>query len=303
MKKLNGFTLAEILITLGIVGVVAALTLPSLTVNVQQQKAGPALAKAINTLESSISTLLVTTQARSLATACGENLPRCLANNATSASVLSARTTYHNWDGSNAFTTEGNSGITTKDGISFIQIGELQSVNNIGLNRNRFNGEYYEVAIDVDGPYRGENTYGSDTFKVLVDTRGEVIPHGGDLYNTYTRPFAVAGANNIADLRLNNPHWRRTCNENGVIGTGASCTAAIVENGFKATYALKNGTDDSVETLDSNIVLPGIGSSVVPGTGGGGDNPGIKTPNWGSEIGTIQKKDDATEKLPNIYDY
>ena len=52
MKKiLKGFTLAEVLVTLTIVGVIAALTLPSLSLNVQKQQIGPALAKAINTLE------------------------------------------------------------------------------------------------------------------------------------------------------------------------------------------------------------------------------------------------------------
>ena len=50
MKK-NGFTLAEVLITLGIVGVIAALTIPSMTHNVSKQQVGPALAKGINSLE------------------------------------------------------------------------------------------------------------------------------------------------------------------------------------------------------------------------------------------------------------
>ena len=49
MKK--GFTLAEVLITLGIIGVVAALTLPTLTSNTQTAKIGPKLAKAASTFE------------------------------------------------------------------------------------------------------------------------------------------------------------------------------------------------------------------------------------------------------------
>jgi prepilin-type N-terminal cleavage/methylation domain-containing protein len=50
MKK-NGFTLAEVLITLGIIGVVAALTAPALVKNSGQAKIGPALAKFVNTFE------------------------------------------------------------------------------------------------------------------------------------------------------------------------------------------------------------------------------------------------------------
>lgn len=47
MKK-PGFTLAEVLITLGIIGIVAALTTPTLVQNAGTAQVGPALAKAIN---------------------------------------------------------------------------------------------------------------------------------------------------------------------------------------------------------------------------------------------------------------
>jgi prepilin-type N-terminal cleavage/methylation domain-containing protein len=49
MKK-NGFTLAEVLITLAIIGVVATLTLPALLTNTAEQQAKTALKKGINTL-------------------------------------------------------------------------------------------------------------------------------------------------------------------------------------------------------------------------------------------------------------
>ena len=49
MKK-NGFTLAEVLITLAIIGVVASLTLPALMANTQEQQAVTGFRKAMNTL-------------------------------------------------------------------------------------------------------------------------------------------------------------------------------------------------------------------------------------------------------------
>ena len=49
MKK-NGFTLAEVLITLAIIGVVATLTLPSLMANTNEQQAMTGFKKLINTL-------------------------------------------------------------------------------------------------------------------------------------------------------------------------------------------------------------------------------------------------------------
>ena len=50
MMKKNGFTLAEVLITLAIIGVVATLTLPALMTNTAEQQAKTALKKGINTL-------------------------------------------------------------------------------------------------------------------------------------------------------------------------------------------------------------------------------------------------------------
>lgn len=49
MKK-NGFTLAEVLITLAIIGVVATMTLPALMTNTGEQQAKTGLKKALNTL-------------------------------------------------------------------------------------------------------------------------------------------------------------------------------------------------------------------------------------------------------------
>ena len=53
MKK-NGFTLAEVLITLAIIGVVATMTLPALMTNTAEQQAKTGLKKAINTLTEGI---------------------------------------------------------------------------------------------------------------------------------------------------------------------------------------------------------------------------------------------------------
>ena len=53
MKKF-GFTLAEVLVTLGIIGVVAALTMPSLVSSTGSAKIGPSLAKFANSFENAM---------------------------------------------------------------------------------------------------------------------------------------------------------------------------------------------------------------------------------------------------------
>ena len=57
MKKF-GFTLAEVLITLGIIGVVAAITLPTLNSNTTMASIGPKLGKAVSVFEQANQALL-----------------------------------------------------------------------------------------------------------------------------------------------------------------------------------------------------------------------------------------------------
>ena len=54
MKKFTGFTLAEVLITLGIIGVVAALTLPSVINNYRKQELITRLKKSYTVINQSI---------------------------------------------------------------------------------------------------------------------------------------------------------------------------------------------------------------------------------------------------------
>lgn len=54
MNKFSGFTLSEVLITLGIIGVVAALTMPNLIVNYQKQQTVTQLKKAYSTVQQAL---------------------------------------------------------------------------------------------------------------------------------------------------------------------------------------------------------------------------------------------------------
>ncbi|MDO5436823.1 MAG: type II secretion system protein [bacterium] len=54
MRKSLGFTLAEVLITLAIIGVVAAMTIPSVIVNTNQSEFKTGLRKAVSVLNSSL---------------------------------------------------------------------------------------------------------------------------------------------------------------------------------------------------------------------------------------------------------
>ncbi len=55
MNKKSGFTLAEVLVTLMIIGVIAAMTIPSLMQNTQQQEYKAAYKKAVSMLNQAVS--------------------------------------------------------------------------------------------------------------------------------------------------------------------------------------------------------------------------------------------------------
>ena len=62
----KGFTLAEVLITLGIIGVVAAMTMPTLIQSANDAKVGPELANAVSTLSNAVDNFMQDNNATSL---------------------------------------------------------------------------------------------------------------------------------------------------------------------------------------------------------------------------------------------
>ena len=66
MKKLFGFTLAEVLVTLGIIGVVAALTTPTLVSNVKNKSYAAALKSTVGDLENAFAMAIADAKADNL---------------------------------------------------------------------------------------------------------------------------------------------------------------------------------------------------------------------------------------------
>ena len=196
MKK--GFTLAEVLLTLGIIGVVAAVTLPTLDISVKKQKVGPSLAKAINTLTNANRLALVQNDARSLTSlGCPDNYINVLSE--YSKGVIS-----------------GNNFKTT-DGMEYIMIGSGNQPNVPA----KYKGSYKMVDIDINGTNRQPNLAGEDKFRVYVDMNGDVIPYGGSQYKEYTGGGAVL--------------WESQCKGDTIVD-GYSCTGSIADNDWSVRY-------------------------------------------------------------------
>ncbi len=215
---LRAFTLAEILITLTIVGVVARLTLPALTQNVLEQQTAATFAKAINTLENVNQKILLDKNSKTLSSACSSfrGYGSCL-NNYLNGTYKSTRI-------SNTLKLS-HSTLTTKDGINYIFPAAILLPPDV-QNPNRpakYYGSTYQIIIDTNGT-KGPNKIGKDRFRIYVDYYGQVIPHGGAQYAEYSNSNTIL--------------WNTGCpSRKTVKPTNAeSCSGSIADNGYKILY-------------------------------------------------------------------
>ena len=208
MKK--GFTLAEVLITLGIIGVVASLTLPSLVKNTGQAEVGPKLAKFVNTFENGVSNAMRAMQTNLVSEAAISDakflellsnyivmtpapanttystfLERDVKDNDDSLLLL---TQYANLMNQSLINKYGNINQTniidsfnSNDGNLYIlKDGSLiyyKQYDEIGNHKGPYKGIIGEIVYDIDG-LSGNNIAGREAFKFFLDNSGDLIPYG-----------------------------------------------------------------------------------------------------------------------------
>lgn len=227
MKK--AFTLAEALITLAIVGVIASLTLPSLHHNIQKQQVGPALAKAFTTLENANRLLLEKTGQRDIISVCKEDgYITCLVDNG----ILEGSPgnfgelqiyDFSYTDVTNTFNPNMDMQIL-KDGTTYY--GHKEIIDDKIKVRRKYHPLSYIMYVDVNGHQKKPNSIGRDIFTFTVDGNGELYAYGSRAW---------------AD-RMNKPTWEVHCNENTVSkmmevnDLGDHCAGSVVDNNYKIIY-------------------------------------------------------------------
>ncbi len=235
MKKI-GFTLSEVLITLGIIGVVAALTAPALVNNTSNAQVGPKLAKAVSTIENANRKILMdaaVTDLKQVGTSTDDYMEKL----SEQISGSSYETTAMN--NSNFSPTPSN--YNSNDfGLGLNSFRQFNFPNNMNLmlfrfsdrtlnvygSRGAYKGGFANMAIDINGFQNAPNVMGKDIFNFMIDRNGSVIPVGSTAY---------AWVQNDDNLKYDVSSGDTACNENTVT-TGKGCAGSIFDNNLKVIY-------------------------------------------------------------------
>lgn len=244
-KFKNAFTLAEILITLGIIGVVAALTAPSLVQNAGNAKIGPTLQKTVSTLENANRQLMVEKEASSLSGALDTDIKDFSNNTAAAEKYAEAVSNYiqgssyelvskvhvdkYNEKVNGDYTNQWVLHIGNVDVRINSEVKNTATVSNatrIVVDKGSFIGPYYNcLAIDINGYKNSPNAKGKDIFYFVLDDSGKIFPVGGKTHMYYvnqTKEFYQTDGSR--------------CNETAVDSGGSYCAGSIFDNNLKVIY-------------------------------------------------------------------
>ena len=242
--KNNGFTLAEVLITLGIIGVVAALTTPALYHNVGTAEIGPKLAKFRSTVENANKMMLVENDVNRLSV-----LIRRGGNGNETQTYTGLLQNFMRLDSGDAMTdireytgdaNLGNINVTISPGVN--QQVTLNGNNSFTFRTVEGMAAHFEIQqnpanignigvalVDINGT-GNPNRLGKDIFGFVLDANGMLTPIG-------STSISNALPENIPDdYDFNQVDWQNSCNAEEVRGNGLTCTGSIFANDLKVVY-------------------------------------------------------------------
>ena len=257
--KRKAFTLAEILITLGIIGVVAALTAPALVSESTDQIVASRLAVTVSDFENAFGNAMVSEGVEEL------NETSIFKQSDDNKKFAGNLARYYNIGGyvekaSDKFYTKGP---YTIKGTALQDFGGGKAIstyfpirlkngavahilfreNNAQYNNDKSAKETTirkaggslvravgEIVIDVNGEIK-PNRAGRDMFKYMISANGTLYPIGGRDYAL----FSSEGAN-TTNMWSNSSADALTKCKTGNLGDGFGCTARVAEEGYKINY-------------------------------------------------------------------
>ena len=231
MKK-SGFTLAEVLITLGIVGVVSALVLPTFTTKMQTAKVGPRLAKAVAGFEQANIAILDGSNSDALSGATIEGGAALLQDADTyfgdevhglvthmKGSYDASRHKFYAADGAMYCLTYAVNRAATIPSADQACEGKFKIGDGTTPHLNPIAGDIaYALMIDIDGD-NGPNSAGRDIFFFQMMDDGSLRPWGGSW-----------------EVQDNRWTTGTVCPKNKTATVKQLCAGHVMENGLKVEY-------------------------------------------------------------------
>ncbi len=219
-----GFTLAEVLITLGIIGVISALTLPSLLNDTQGAQVGPKLGKAVSMFEQANQALLTDNNVDSISSVYDVHSSGRIFNYGEDLSDYLKISPYRGI-AYNSGSDAGFSGVTFKssDGLSWqSKDGTLYFIN--FWNDTKQNVPPHKQNIGAMNIHinriSAPNLSGTDIFAFRLRDDGSLIPAGS------------------RELDENN-NWASLCANDSVPQAYNACAGSIFENNMKVMYKMR----------------------------------------------------------------
>lgn len=207
-----GFTLSEILITLVIIGVISAVTLPVLFVHYQEKALRTALLKNFSVLKQVLMRYKINNGVPLIPSDISESRGELYSKikpyfnfleNTSSGNLIKTKINYKNYNG-NKFDINANNGFywILDDGTIILNDGTIIYLENSGTSNSII------ISADVNG-YKEPNTLGKDLFMFQLTEDGELLPMGakGTIY-TDENIYCSKTSNNVLN--------------------GASCTNKVI---------------------------------------------------------------------------
>jgi len=174
----NGFTLAEVLIALGIVSIIGALTMPQITTNAERRKSGTILSRIYTQFENASIQLI-------------SNYNHNESNGLFTDKIA---LTGNNWNNINTIVNRlglsplsGNANIYKFDKLP----GEIQIVLPAIEDQDRFldKTRIMTITVDTNGFNKGPNTNGTDRFALFMSNNGKIHPDNDVTRDIVNRNF------------------------------------------------------------------------------------------------------------------
>lgn len=234
MINKKGFTLAEVLITLGVIGLVAALTLPSMYNNYQKALIGKTLARSVELVEQGMLNIRQEAQLNSETGATFETLSSIKKSDLglSGSSYITDSNAFYNstksflrtensdYDVTNISAFAGNLDTNLKSLYTAYKFNKLNAIvafqNKTGTTTSN-DSIISRVIIDANGAAK-PNTFGKDVFIFGLTNSGTLIPAGTQKYADFDSKIPADGCSGSS------------------VGNGTACAARVMADKWEIKY-------------------------------------------------------------------